>query len=118
MTIVNSMSSDVLNRLELVYLAIIPAIKNFPKDQKYTLGENIDQALLGAIRDFFTASYDKRVRENALIHLRGQLHETVFLIRVAFKLKFLSNALYEKFTKELVEIGKIISSWIKKGNMG
>lgn len=108
--------SDILNRLELLYLEIIPAIRKFPKDQKFTIGENIDKALLGAIRAFYSASYDKKSREEALIQIRRELHEVVFLIRVSYKLEFLSKGLYEQFTKELIEIGKITSSWIKKGS--
>lgn len=111
------MGSDILNRLEILYLEVIPAIRKFPKDQKFTLGENIDKAFLGVVREFYSASYDKQYRKNALIQMRRQLHEVVFLIRVSHKLSFLSKGLYEKFSKELVEIGKIVSSWIKNENI-
>lgn len=106
--------SDILNRLELLYLEIIPLVRSFPKDQKFTLGENIENALLTVVREFYSASYDKSSRESSLKQMRMSLHETVFLIRVSYKLKFIKESTYENLTKELIEIGKITSSWIKK----
>ncbi|MFA5582841.1 MAG: four helix bundle protein [Bacteriovoracaceae bacterium] len=107
--------SDILNRLEILYLELIPALDNFPKKRQYTLGEKIDGTFLAVVSAFYSASYDKAHREAGLIQMRGHLHSLVFLLRISFRLKALSPALYEKFSKELVEIGKIISSWIKKG---
>lgn len=107
--------SDILNRLEILYLEVIPAIDNFPKDRKYTLGEKIDTTFLAVISDFYSASYVKGNREAGLIQMRSHLHLLVFLLRASFRLKALSRALYEKFTQELVEIGKITTSWIQKG---
>lgn len=107
--------SDILNRLEILYLEIIPSIDNFPKNRKYTLGAKIDSTYLNVVEAFYSASYDKGHREQGLIEMRGHLHALVFLLRMSFRLRALSPALYERFSGELVEIGKITTSWIQKG---
>lgn len=108
--------ADVLNRIELLYLDLVPVIRKFPKNQRYTLAEKIDEKYISAVEQFYLGSFEKEKRIQAYIQMRGHLHVLVFLLRVSHRLSFISSPLYEKFSKELIEIGKIISSWLKKGS--
>lgn len=107
-----------LAKMDSFYEALVPALRKFPKTQRYTLAENIENETLSCIKLIYFSAYQKANRVTHLKTLRVNLHLVAFLIRSAHKQGFISDGLYEAFSRQTVEMGQISSQWIKTEESG
>ncbi|HOK20633.1 MAG TPA: diversity-generating retroelement protein Avd [Candidatus Paceibacterota bacterium] len=94
-------------------LWIFPMINRFPKKQRFVLGQQIENELLGIIKDIILVN-NERNKTEILKRISVRLDTLRILIRLAKDLKFLSIKQYENAAVKMNEIGKLLSGWMKK----
>ncbi len=106
-------ASLLLQKIENVFLEILPALKRYPKAERYALGEKTENVLLDATEAIYTASYSPKFRVENLEKARVQFQMVIFLFRIARRQSFISEGAYKNISTELIEIGKMTSGWLK-----
>jgi four helix bundle protein len=94
-------------------LWIYKIINNFPKSEKYTLGENIKKCLLDIFENiisFCKYDYKKRYLKNIDINLE----KLRIFLRFAKDLNILSFRRYDYAEKKLYDIGLLVGGLMKK----
>ncbi|MDD3021740.1 MAG: four helix bundle protein [Alphaproteobacteria bacterium] len=102
-----------LTKIADFYRDILPVLKKFPKDQRYTLAQRIEERVLSCAEMVYFIAYQKRNRAERLEELRVRLHFLGLLVRLSNEQKFLSDKQYEVFSLRLIEMGRITSKWIQ-----
>lgn len=93
---------------------IIPAINKFPKNQKFVLGDRVENAILDILELLIKAYYSKTdYKADILRNTNLKLESTRYLVRLCFELNLLSTRQYENFAKKINSIGNQIGGWIK-----
>lgn len=102
-------------KLYELYKAMHIIIRDFPKFERYSLGENIEKNILDAIRFAISANNETKYnKEKYLIGLGSQIELLKILLRLAFDLEFFKKETdYIKCQSILQEIGKMSSGWTK-----
>lgn len=103
----------VMLKVENLLIEVMQCIRNYPKTERYTLGERTELTLLSAAENIFYASYNQDARTQRLKTARTQFQMATWLLRLARRQSFISDGFYEKMSTDLIEIGKMISGWIK-----
>jgi four helix bundle protein len=94
-------------------LYIHPILAKFPKNQRFVLGQRIEDKMLDIINCMIKANMER----NKLPEFRKisiMLDELRTFIRLSKDLKFLSIRQYEIIADRINEIGRMLSGWIKK----
>jgi len=93
------------------YEWIYPHLKNFPKSERFTLVQHIENTLL----DFLGEVIMARKSKDTLKHLEKadqNLEKLKIFLRLSKDLEFISIGQYEESSKRLEEIGKILGGWL------
>lgn len=91
---------------------LVPTLENFPRDQKFILGDRMQKTALDVLEALVEATYTKD-RKNLLRKANLGLEKLRFMFRMSHDLKYLDNRRYEHASRVLNEIGRLIGSWIK-----
>lgn len=97
--------------LEWVY----PVLKNFPKSERHTLVQKIQNTLL----DFMAAVVEARKAPSdeksvqALEDADILLEQVKIYMRLSKDLEFISMGQYKESSEKLDEIGRLLGGWIK-----
>lgn len=90
---------------------------NFPKKDKYTLGQRCENALLDFLESVTIAtSLPKQEKIPVLQRASTKLDLTKVLIRLCKDLKILDNKKYLELESSLQEIGKMLGGWIRSSS--
>jgi hypothetical protein len=91
----------------------MPILNRFPKNQRFVLAQQIQNALLDAAKLITRANieHDKR---STLIELDIVLDQARLLIRIAHDLNLLSHRHYGHMAMRLNEIGRLLGGWRKQ----
>ncbi len=88
-------------------------IKLFPKTEKYTLGERIENSILDLLEIIQKASYVSKV--NRVIHLENidsKIQLLKILIRLTHEVRAIDDKKYLLLQAQLQEMGKMIGGWL------
>lgn len=94
------------------YEWMYPHLKNYPKSERFTLVQHIENTLL----DLLACIVMARKREDPLPQLeQADIHlETLKIyLRLSKDLEFISMGLYEESSERVTEIGKLLGGWIE-----
>ncbi|MFH1820541.1 MAG: four helix bundle protein, partial [Candidatus Nealsonbacteria bacterium] len=86
--------------------------RNFPKTERFNLGQKISQTFIEILELNFTASYlppDQKVL--LLIKTSSRLDVLKFFIQLAWESKFIPTEKYIELSKKLEEIGRMLGGW-------
>lgn len=115
---------QLLTKAQDFYVGLVLVLRKFPRPERYTLAENIDEKFMKCVDLIYQATYQSEERAEALKALRRSLHLTTFLISSAHDLELItagnkekSNDLYKKLVSQLDEMGRMTSSWIAKNEV-
>lgn len=92
-------------------------IKNFPKTEKYGLGQKIETLILEMLELTFNAlssSNDKKVIAVQKLSNKNDLLK--LLIRLCCDIKLINQKRYLRIQSYLHEIGEMIGGWLKSLN--
>ena len=82
-------------------LRIYPVISRFPKNQKYVLGQRIENILVSMILDIALINKERGVNRSVKMkNLSDNLDDLKILIRLSKDLKFISIKKYTVFTEK------------------
>lgn len=87
---------------------------DFPKQNRYTLGNKIDDMFLVAIEYSFLASYANR--DTKIIHLErciSRVDLLKLLLQLAWEIRALDNPKYIALSEHLAEVGRMLGGWRK-----
>jgi len=89
-----------------------PIIGRFPKEQRFVLGQQIENAMLD-IGMMIVHANKLRQKKEMLYELDIALEKLRFLIRLSKDLKMMSVSKYGHHCERIDEIGKLLGGWIK-----
>lgn len=92
-----------------------PTLEKFPKGQKFTLGDRIQNLALDVLEALIESTYT-RERTQHLRRANLGIEKLRFLIRLATDLKVLDKRRYEFAARTLDETGRSVGAWMKAHN--
>lgn len=104
----------ITNKLFSLYKTFYRYLKCFPKKERYTLGENIENHILKIFTQIhYINQLPNALKENELYKLNA-INETLKkLFRLSYEIKVLGEKEYLTISENTQEIGKMIGGWIK-----
>lgn len=90
-------------------------VKNFPRDQKFILGDRIYNLCADLLELYIEAYYtgDKALKKELLRRANIQLEKMRFFIRLAFENALFSSGKYRQTSELTDELGRMTGAWIK-----
>lgn len=89
-------------------------ILKFPKYERYSLGEKLENSILEALEFFILANQaSKYEKVGILLKANAKIELLKILFRIAFNCAFIDQQEYLKTESKLQEIGKMTNGWIK-----
>lgn len=97
-----------------LYKIIHQNTKNFPKSDKYCLGEKIKNINLEILELLIEAEVAKRDWKTPILEKTSHKVKLLeILIRLAYEIRILDDKKYLDLQDKLQEIGRMIGGWIK-----
>ena len=93
-------------------LWLIPGLKHFPRDQRFLLGDRIQNAALDVLCLLIEANYT-RIRTGLLRSANLELEKLRYLVRLSSDLHDLNRRRYQHAAERIDEIGRLIGGWAK-----
>jgi hypothetical protein len=92
---------------------LLPTTEKFPKKARFNFSLRIDNIALDVVEDLIEARYS---RDKAAILKRAnlRLEKLRVLLRLSYKMKYLSHAAYEYAARHINEVGRMIGGWRKQ----
>lgn len=95
-------------------LYAFPILNRFPKNQRFVLAQQIENATLDFSR-FVIAANNTGARGDILTKANVEFEVLKFLVRLAKDLKLLGGLhQYEVISLKLTEIGRLLGGWLKR----
>jgi len=91
----------------------IPYIAKLPKNQRYTLGERIENKLFDLFGLLIEAQYSKD-KTNVLKKANLEIEQMRYLFRLCYDLRLTNLKTYELSSRYLMDIGAQVGGWIKQ----
>jgi len=92
---------------------VIPHLAKFPRNQRYTLGERVENKLFCLLELLIEAQYSKD-KVNLLKQANLGIEQLRYLFRLCHDLRLVNNKTYELISRYLLDIGAQIGGWIKQ----
>ncbi len=88
--------------------------RNFPRTERFSLGQKISQTFIEILELTFIASYLSPEQKIVLLaKASSRLDILKFFIQLAWESKLIPTEKYAEFSKKLEEIGRMIGGWRK-----
>lgn len=89
-------------------------IFSFPKHERYSLGEKIENSILESIETLIMANQvSKYEKEKILLRANSKIELLKILFRIALNCQIIEVKEYLETENKLQEIGKMTQGWIK-----
>ncbi|MEK7103982.1 MAG: diversity-generating retroelement protein Avd [Patescibacteria group bacterium] len=103
-----------IHKISEFYKLFHQHLKLFPKAEKYSLGQKIENLTLEILELTFKVTYSIKTEKTQLLKdADAKIHLLKTLIRLAYEIRALDNKKYLALQEQLQEIGKMIGGWIK-----
>jgi hypothetical protein len=103
---------DAIAKLYDYILWVIPKLEKFPRNQKYLLGDRIENILLDILDLLIEAAYSKQKYES-LRRANLKLEKLRYLVRLSKDLKLINIKSYEFSARAIDDIGTSVGGWMK-----
>ncbi|TSC82889.1 MAG: Uncharacterized protein G01um101420_71 [Parcubacteria group bacterium Gr01-1014_20] len=110
----NDFDIPIFKKIYDLYKSFYVLRKNFPKDDKYILGEKCESLILEVLTCVFEAS--QKPKPQRLVYLEGasvKINLLRFHFRLAKDVRALSEKNYLNLQENLDEIGRMLGGWIR-----
>ncbi|HAD13053.1 MAG TPA: diversity-generating retroelement protein Avd [Saprospirales bacterium] len=92
----------------------LPIIEGFPRSQKFTLGDRIQNHLSDLLEMLIEAYYLPAAEKRpALQKVNIKLEQLRYFFRLGFDRGHYNSIRYNEFAQRLDEIGRMVGGWIK-----
>ncbi len=92
---------------------LLPALDKFPKKIRLTFTQRIESLALDIVEDLVEARYTAN-RRLILKRANLRLEKLRVLMRIAHKMRYLSNESYRHCAKSIDEVGRMLGGWMKQ----
>ena len=106
-------ASPAVDRLMLYITWLVPVLEQFPRSQRFLLGDRLQGLALDLLEALVEAQYRKAPRAE-LQRANLLLEKQRLLWRVAYNLRHADVRRYEHAAREIDEIGRRIGAWLRK----
>lgn len=89
-----------------------PALEQMPKSQKFSLAQDMKHCMDKIMRLTISAN-KKYTKRTTLQELDVEIASLKIYLRIAYDLRYLPPKKYEVWSGMIVEIGKMVSGWIR-----
>jgi hypothetical protein len=96
---------------------LVPTLEQFPRSQKFVLGDRIEALALDVLEELIEATYT-RDRRGHLARANLGLEKLRVFIRVAHDLGHLDHRRYEHAARAIDETGRLVGGWLKADASG
>lgn len=97
-----------------MYKKVNSYLKQFPKQERYSLGQKIQAEILELITGIFLANQlPNPLKEDSLLSLNARNETLKLLFRLAYDINALELKKYLAAESDCQEIGKMLGGWIK-----
>lgn len=105
---------SLVQKLCELYKTFHPCLSAFPKQERHTLGQRIEQTILDALELVLSGAYAQRqTKLPVLKHASDKIDLLKYLIRLAHETRSLNTKRYADLERESLEIGKMLGGWIR-----
>ena len=96
-------------------LYLIPQVTKYPRDQKFVLGDRMQNLTHDIFDDFISAYYSSVTGEKieCLKKANIKLERLRYCVRLSHDLKLISNEKYGVMSRKINELGGTLGNWIK-----
>ena len=93
---------------------LIGILKNFPRDQKFLIGDRI-QGLISDVLELFIEAYysSGKDKKPKLLRANIQLEKLRYYVRLCYELGYFSSQKYGHIMERIQVIGRMNGGWIK-----
>ena len=91
---------------------LLPTVEKFPRSQKFTLGDRIQNGALDVLEHLIEATYSRQAGP-LLSRANLGLEKLRFLMRLAADLQVIDLRRYEFAARAIDEVGRLVGGWIK-----
>ena len=106
--------NTIAQKVYLLLRSSIPVLNRFPRNQKFTLGDRIQNQLSDLLELYVQAFYaPKSEKYSLLLKANIQLEIIRYYFRLAYDLGLYASTQYQYFAEALHEIGSMTGGWIK-----
>lgn len=106
-------SDNVLTKMHDLLLYALPQIGQFPRDQKFILGDRIETRLL-EVQERCIRAYYSRDKRAHLTEANLTLEVVRHLVRLCLAMKLLPAKRFETLSRKVDEVGRMIGGWLKQ----
>ena len=107
-------TAPLMHKLCEIYKLFHECFKFFPKQEKYSLGQKIENTILEILEFSLQAAYLPKGIKNEVVRKASNKTDLLkYLIRLAYETKSLNMRRYVALEKSAVEIGKMLGGWIR-----
>lgn len=104
----------VVIKLLILYEITHKLIFKFPKHERYSLGEKIENSLLESMEIFTLANQSSRYeKEKILLRANTKVELLKILFRLSLNCQIIDTKQYLEVESKLQEIGRMTQGWIK-----
>ncbi len=104
----------ILSQLLVLYESVHTLVFSFPKYERYSLGEKMQETILSAMELAVIANgSNKYEKEKILLRANAKIELLKVLVRIALNCKMLETRHYIETQRRIQEIGKMIQGWIR-----
>jgi hypothetical protein len=104
----------VVIKLFTIYEITHKLIFKFPKHERYSLGEKIENSILEAIENFILANQSSKYeKEKILMKANSKIELLKILFRISLNCQIIDGKEYLETENKLQETGKMTQGWIK-----
>lgn len=97
-----------------LYKSFYSLVLDFPKKDRYTIGQRIENTILDILENIIAASQLSKLEKVPTLQKASiKLDVLKILIRCCKDLKIIDNKKYLTFESQVIEIGKMLGGWIK-----
>lgn len=100
-----------LQKIEDMMEYAYPVLQQFPKSEKFAMAADM-KLVMDVMLEKAVEAQKKYFKKTTLQELDVANTKLQHYLRVAFRLRFVSMHKYEVWSKQLVEIGKLLGSWL------
>jgi hypothetical protein len=91
---------------------MMPKLDRFPRNRRFTLGQQLETTLLTALESLVEAAYSKKP-EAALSLANRKISVARHLWRMAMELKLVSSRVHQHGAGLMVDLGRQTGGWLK-----
>ena len=110
----NQSSPPVLEHIKNTYKKWVPIQRNFPKSERFGLGQKIDQLFIVLMETLRKASF---LQINSKISLLGEallnIDSLRFFVQLCWEIKLIPNNQFTAIGQDIESIGKMVGGWRK-----